>query len=218
MNASRLVLLITLGLLMLHAPAAAQPRGPNVLVVSEDADPDTVPRNHRIFNQVFEAITSQLIARGFHVIDEPSVGLEITDPNRVRRRDSELIEVARAFDRPPIDVLVIFQIYASVKAGRFSDIARPRIRVAGRMLTIRGNQRLGSFESGDDLEFPPLPRNCDRECLLERVGAEAKLVGTSVGAALAAQLAAYLHADVDPNPGSPSNALPVEEVTTFRGR
>jgi hypothetical protein len=201
---------------MFQAPTAAEPRGPNVLVVSEDADIDTVPRNHRIFNRVLEAISEQLIARGFHVIDETSVGLEITEPNRVRRRDAELIEVARAFDRPPIDVLVIFQIYASVQTGKFSDIARPRIRVAGRMLTIRGNQRLGSFEAGDDLEFPPLPRHCDRECLFERLGTEAKLVGTSVGAALATKLAAYLRADIDRGSGSSDNALAIEKVTTIR--
>jgi hypothetical protein len=208
MNASRLILLVTLGIAMLHAPAAAQPRGPNVLIVSDDADPGTVPRNHPIFNQVFEAVSEQLIARGFHVIDETSAGLGVLDPNRVRRSDPELIEGARSLDRPPIDVLVIFQIYASVKPGRVAGIERPRIRVAGRMLTIRGNQRLGSFEAGDDVEFAPLPRNCDRECLFERVGTGAKLVGASVGAVLATKLAAYLRPDIDRNPPSVTTIQP----------
>jgi hypothetical protein len=168
-------------------PAAlAQPK-PNIVVMGEDADEDSVPRGNRIFQRVITELSESMNLRGYNVYDETAVAMGFTQPNRVRRRDAELIEVARAVQNPPIDVIAIFQIYASASKSGYSDIVRPEVRIPGRLLNVRTGQSLGAFEVAG-VQLPPLPQGCDRECLLERVGAEAKTIAADVAGALTAKL------------------------------
>src|SRR5258708_38818613 len=102
-----------------------------------------------------------------------AVAMRITQPGRVRRRDSEIIDVARAVQAPPLDVIAVFQIYASATKSTFSDIVRPNIRIPGRLLNVRTGQQIAAFAVAG-LELAPLPQGCDRECLLERVAGEAR--------------------------------------------
>jgi hypothetical protein len=198
MNVLKIVLLaVVLGVIGLSTAAKAEGRGPNILVMGEDADRHSVPRTNRIFNRVLAEISDNLIAAGFQVYDETAAGMRVTKPGRIRRADRELIAVARSINRPPIDVVVIFQIYASAEKSRFSDVHRPKVRVSGRLLTVHRTRSLGFFEAGGDLELPPLPRNCfvpkiDNDCLLEHVGMEAKSIAGAVGQALSEKLAAYM--------------------------
>lgn len=178
--------LLSLGLLGLAAPALAQAK-PNVVVMGEDADEDSVPRGNRIFQRVIAELAETMNLRGYNVYDETAVAMGFTQPNRVRRRDAELIEVARAVQNPPLDVVAVFQIYASASKSGYSDIVRPEVRIPGRLLNVRTGQSLGSFEVAG-VQLPPLPQGCDRDCLLERVGAEAKGIAGDVAAALTAKL------------------------------
>ena len=110
---------------------------PNLLVVGNDADQDTVPRNSRIFNRVLAAVTSDMNERGFKVYDETAAGMDITNPGRVRRTDAELISIAQRIPKPPIDVIVVFQVYASVQQNAYSDIKELRVRIPGRMIQVQ---------------------------------------------------------------------------------
>jgi hypothetical protein len=168
--------------------AAAQPRY-HLLVVAEDADRDTVPRDNRIFNEVFQALSEELNTRGFTMIDERAAGMNITSTTRVRRTDTELIDIARALNRPLVDAVVIFQIYASAKRSGNSDIMRPDIRIPGRIINVRTNTLMGSFDVSG-LDLPALPANCDRECVLEQMGRHARTLARDLGAALSVKLAA----------------------------
>jgi hypothetical protein len=174
------------GLLQWSAPADAQTK-PNIVVMGEDADEDTVPRGNRIFNRVTRELSETMNLRGYNIYDETAVAMGISQPGRVRRRDAELIDVARAVQTPPLDVVAIFQIYASAQKSQHSDIVRPEVRIPGRLLNVRTGQSLGSFEV-TGLQLPPLPLGCDRECLLERVGAEAKLIAGDLAQALTQKL------------------------------
>jgi hypothetical protein len=78
----------------------------NLVVMSDDADTDTVPRNSRIFNRVQLQLSEYLNTRGFQVYDETSIAGGINPPGRVRRRDAELIEVARAAPTP-LDAMAV---------------------------------------------------------------------------------------------------------------
>ena len=184
------------------APALAQGK-PNVVVMGEDADEDAVPRGNRIFQRVIAELSETMNLRGYNVYDETAVAMGFTQPNRVRRRDAELIEVARAVSNPPLDAVAIFQIYASASKSAYSDIVRPSVRIPGRLLNVRTGQSLGSFEVAG-VQLPPLPQGCDRECLLERVGAEAKTIAGDVAAALTAKLDGFVAprraADAGPAP------------------
>jgi hypothetical protein len=184
------VLLAAGCLLGLAGGAQAQARL-NVVMMGEDADPSSVARSNRVFSRVQQEIMEQMNVRGLQVYDEVAVSLDVTDPGRIRRRDAELVDVARTVNRPPLDVLVVFQVYASANKSPVSDIMRLSIRVAGRMMNVRSGQSIGSFEvSGQDL--PPIPPGCNYDCVLEHVGDEAKPIAGEVAAALSDKLAAFI--------------------------
>jgi hypothetical protein len=161
----------------------------NLVVMSDDADPDTVPRNNRIFNRVQLALSEYMNTRGFQIYDETSIAGAITPPNRVRRRDAELIEIARAAPTP-VDAMAVYQIYASVRRSPAANIRFPEVRIAGRILNVRTGQFISSFEVGG-FQLPALPNPCDRECVLENVGSHSRILATDLGSALSSKLEAF---------------------------
>jgi hypothetical protein len=181
-------------------PAPAGPRGPNVMIAGEDADKDTIPRGNRSFNRIQRVIADQLGARGFHVFDEVAITGGIIPQGGVRRTLDTLLESAKVASAP-IDVIVVFEIYGSVRPKRaLPGVYEPFVRVDGRMISVRSGRDLGGYEFGSDIELPPLPEACVKgeppnECLLESFGKEARLIGSAVGKALATKLAANLERD-----------------------
>ena len=184
-------LLFAISLLVLFqaAPKAFAGEQPNLLIVGEDADLDTVPRNSRVFNRVLNAISGEMQLKGFRVYDETAVTMGITNPGRVRRTDAELITVARRVQDVPIDAIVAFQIYASAEQNQYADIIDLRIRVFGRIIHVQTGRSMGNFEVAyGPNDVPPLPAGCNPDCVLEHVGGEAKRIATDVGAVLAIKL------------------------------
>ena len=179
--------------LLISFAAVAHAQSPNsrinLLVMSDDADPDTVPRNNRIFNRVQLQLSEYLNTRGFQVYDETSLALGITQTARVRRRDAELIEIARAVSTP-VDAMVVYQIYASARRAVAADIRFPEIRIAGRVLNVRSGQFIAAFEVGG-FQLPALPNPCSAECLLETVGSQSRILAADLGAAIAQKLEGF---------------------------
>lgn len=162
---------------------------PNVMVVGEDADEDTIPRHSRIFNRVLDSLKNRMIEMGFKTYNETALTMDSTDPGRVRRTDAELISVAKSISDVPIDVIIPFQIYASAQDDNYSDIKRLRIRIVGRMIQISTGRDLGNFEvSLPPRGLKPLPRNCNPDCILESVGDAAKPIASEVGTILSRKL------------------------------
>lgn len=187
-------------------PAAFAQQQPNLLIMGEDADLDSVPRNSRIFNRVLRAIEAEMQAEGFAVYDETAVTMGITDPGRVGRTDAELITVARRVQAAPIDAIVVFQIYANAEENAYANITDLRVRVPGRILNTMTGQALANYEVSygpDDL--PPLPPNCDRDCVLEHVGDQARRIAADVGNVLATHLD-YLSPAAEAAPAAPPTA------------
>jgi hypothetical protein len=188
---SRLFAFLLAVCLVPMAPLAASAQGLNILVMGEDADEDSTPRGNRIFNRVIAALSEEMNVQGHDIFDETAVAMNINPANRVRRDDSELIEVARAVPNPPLDVVVVFSIYASVREGAYSEVLRPEVRIPGRVLNLRTGQLIGSFEV-TGLDLPPLPVACERECLLEEVGNHAAILGAELAAALTLKLDGFV--------------------------
>ena len=159
---------------------------PNILILGEDSDPDSVPRNNRIFKRVLNAVSNQLSDEGFNVYDETAVTLDDFVQGRSRRTDAEIIDIARSIKRPPIDVGVIFSIYGTHK--KLTYTAKVKTRIEGRLLNVKTGQRLGNFEV-DMPEAENVPRDCNRDCLLEEVGKQSKELAQDLGAVLATKLA-----------------------------
>jgi hypothetical protein len=178
--------ILAAAMLACAAPVAAQGSGPNLLIMGEDADEDTVPRNSRVFNRVLNALAEQINEMGFNLYDETAITLDGFAQGRVRRTDAELIDIARSVRQPPIDVVMMFAIYAS--AERLSYTTKIRARIEGRLLQVTNGQRIGNFEvtSPDSWRAPV---DCSRECILETVGANAKTLAQDLGAILTDKLA-----------------------------
>ena len=120
--------LLAAAVLLCAAPMAwAQSSGPNLLIMGEDADEDTVPRNSRVFNRVLNALAEQVNEMGFNLYDETAITLDNFAQGRVRRTDAELIDIARSVRQPPIDVVMMFAIYASAEKLSYTTKIRARI-------------------------------------------------------------------------------------------
>lgn len=163
-------------------PAGDQP---NLLIMGEDADRDTVPRIDRVFKRVLDALAEEMNREGFSVYDETAVSLDGFKQGRVRRTDAEIIDIARSIKRPPIDVAVIFSIYTS--AQNLGYTRKLRTRIEGRLLNVQSGQRLGNFEV-DAPEATNVAPDCDRRCRLEAAGSQARALADDLGAVLARKL------------------------------
>jgi hypothetical protein len=183
-------IVVAIGLAQL-TPITAMAQGLNIVMMGEDADEDSVPRGNRIFNRVIAAMGEEMNTQGYDIFDETAIAMDINPANRIRRMDSELISVARAVQAPPLDVVVVFTIYASVAESAYADILRPEVRIPGRILNVRTGQQIASFEVSG-LELPPLPVVCERECLLESVGDSAAILGAELANALTTKLAGFV--------------------------
>ncbi|MCC2113451.1 MAG: hypothetical protein KDJ16_15565, partial [Hyphomicrobiales bacterium] len=61
--------------------------------------------------------------------------------------------------------------------------------ITGRLLNVATGQALGNYEVAyGPGQLPPLPVQCNRDCVLEHVGMQAKKIGQDVGAVLAQKL------------------------------
>lgn len=159
---------------------------PNLLIMGEDADEDTVPRDSRVFKRVLAAVANQMGDAGFAVYDETAVTLDNFAQGRVRRTDAELIDIAKSITRPPIDVAVIYSIYASAREVGYTT--KVKTRIEGRLLNIKTGRRLGNFEVDSPSEWNA-PAECSRECILETVGSKSRILANDLGAVLAEKLA-----------------------------
>ena len=158
---------------------------PNVLIIGEDADKDTIPRNSPVFRRVLDALSNEISLEGFAVYDEVAITLDDFNQGRARRSDAEIIDIARSVKKPPIDVALIFTIYAHLKETSYTQ--KIQIRITGRLLNVQSGKRLGNFE----VELPRadnVSTNCYRECILESVGKNANLLARDLGAVLAEKL------------------------------
>ncbi len=178
------LLLVAFGAVPASSAAVEMPK---VMIMGEDADKDSVPRTSRIFKRVIDALSNQLHDNGFDVYDEAAVIGDDEARQRSRRSDAELIDIARSATRPPIDVAVIFSIYAS--AQELSYTTKVRTRLSGRILNVRSGQRLGNFEVSSPREWRA-PIDCPRECVLEIAGKSGSILAQDLGAVLVEKLRA----------------------------
>lgn len=185
------VLSLTLGLFSYSSYSYAAD-SVNLLIMIEDADKDSIPRDSRINRRVHASISQQLnhIA---DVYDETSITLNSFKQGRVRRTDAELLDIARSITRPPIDIVVVLSTYASVNTSEYAKKARARIE--GRMLNAKSGQFLDNVEVQSPRSWA-IPYTCDRQtCMLEEIGDEAKVLGDELGLILAKKLNWILNGD-----------------------
>lgn len=214
--------------LALMSCAAVPPAGaadkPNILVMGEDAkEPGgsgmqiiVVPRDNRVFKQVLEAVSDQLNLEGFDVYDERVVTLDDFKQDRHGRTDDELFDIARSVKHPPIDTVVVFTVYAGTRKLSYANNVYTRI--AGRALNAKTGLKLASFEVTSPREWMAAP-DCERDCLLEVIGRNAKALADDLGAVLARRLVMAYYDNREPvaAAGPGASAMPTAYALVFGG-
>lgn len=161
---------------------------PNILVMTEDSDPDTIPRSSRVQRNILGGLQSRLNDRGYRVFDEQAVGIdgyrETVQSDRSRRTDQELIVTARTANQP-IDVITVYEVFASVEKLDFASFAK--MRIFGRVLDPDSGRFIGNFEVVSPETFR-LPVQCPKECLLEELSGEGRDMGIELASVLADKL------------------------------
>ena len=194
------------------APTLAADK-PNILIIGEDAAGDSVPSDSRIFKRVLDALINQMHDRGFDVYDEAILTLANKNSSQIRRTDRELIEIARASKRPPIDIVVIFQIYASTQ--NLASRTRINTLLMGRLLNVKTGKHLGSFEVDSGKNFNG-PVECKQECILTIVGDKSRILANDLGAVLAEKLLWMNNGD-EISGQNDSNSMTTEYALIFDG-
>jgi len=209
------IVLVTSSCVMVVVPSISNAADkPNILIFNEDSDKDAVPRNSRVSKRVISSITNQLSDQGFDVYDETALTLDGFKQGRSRRTDAELIDIARTIQRPPIDVAIIYTIYASAKALPYTT--KIRTRIEGRILNVKTGQRLGNFEVESPKEWIADDAKCNRECILESIGGAGKILAEDLGAVLYEKLAWIVDPDND-GVGDDNSGLPSAYTLLFQG-
>ncbi|MEP1444627.1 MAG: hypothetical protein ABJK37_00760 [Paraglaciecola sp.] len=164
----------------------------NLLIMIEDADKNSIPRNSQINKRVHASISQQL-NQVADVYDETSLTLGNLKQSRKYRTDAELIDIARSITRPPIDLVVVLNTYASVTTNQYAKNARAR--VAAKILNPKSGQLLDNFEVQSPRTWS-IPYACNKQsCILEEIGDEAKVLGDELGLVLAEKLNWLINGD-----------------------
>ncbi|MFT5163326.1 MAG: hypothetical protein ACI9FJ_001915 [Alteromonadaceae bacterium] len=175
-------LVLALGIMMPEVMAAQRP---NLLIMGEDADQDSIPSDSRVFKRVLNALANQLHDSGYDVFDETAITQAIQPLGQRRRSDADIIDIARMIQHPPIDVVVLFSIYGNAQPQ--GSISQVRMRIEGRLLNAQTGQRLGNFEVKTPDRYNRLP-HCERECLLETIGDHSSTLAYHLGEVLGKKL------------------------------
>ena len=187
---------LTLLLACFFATSSRATDQPNILVMAEDASEGTVPRHSRVSQSVVSILQNQLHDRGFNVYDESLVSLH-QRPVPAQRSDAQLVAIARSINRPPIDIVIAFRIYASVLAQDDSSLVTARMN--GRMLNAQSGKFLGEFNV-DTSQPWTAPAQCSSECLAESLNQKASVLAADLGAVLSEKLAALIQTDTTSAP------------------
>lgn len=197
-----MVFVVSAGLFGHMGLAAAEGKNPTLLIMAEDGDGESIPRKSRISTRILNELVTQLDIRGRDVYDETAVTLRTHTQGRSRRTDAELVDVAKSIRRPPIDVVVFFEVFATITRKTYQN--ELRLRTVGRLLSVGDGRRLGNWEAKlpeDRDQVWLLPNRCfpegqavSRDCLLEAVGDDARILAQEVGAIISEKLDAQLGA------------------------
>jgi hypothetical protein len=175
-------------------PATAA-SGPNLLIMGEDADPNSIPRKNRAFKRVEAALSNEFGDNGYRVYDETLISLENFKQGRIRRSDAEIIDIAKSIENKRIDIIVVFTVYPRFK--KLSYVTKSTPRIEARLLNVRSGRKLGNFEIVAATRN--LSSSCDRSCIIEDVGSQAKEIAQDVGAVLVKRLERYTRSSATSN-------------------
>jgi hypothetical protein len=200
-------------LFAVSAPSAFAGDRPNLLIMGEDADEDTIPRNSQVFKRVLSALTRQMNDIGFDVYNETAVTMDHFTQGRIGRSEAELLDIGRSVRKPPIDVVVSFKIFARVKNKGY--VQKVKAYVEGQMIQVNSGKFLGNFEVKSPNNVWTAPVDCNRNCVIDVVGDYAKILANDLGAVLGEELAFLVDGSTGYADGSGNGGLETDYNLVF---
>ncbi len=158
----------------------------NILIMSEDRHKQSFSNKSAIVKRATGRLSEQMNELGFDVFDETAITLANYEQGRSRRSDAELIDIARSVKRPPIDVLVLFSIYATKHEREYTT--KLKASIEGRLINVQTGRSLGSFDV-ESKQAWNVGKNCERPCILKHVGKGISKLSNELGFVLAEKLA-----------------------------
>ena len=175
---------------------------PTLLIMAEDMNSD-IGRHYRISTRILNEIYTQLDMKGLDVYDETAITVGTHVQGRSFRGDAELIDIAKSIQRPPIDVVVFFQVFYNLNIKPYQR--ELRLRIVGRLLNVQDGRKLGNWEAKLPIHKDQtylLPTACfssnnhiNKGCILEAVGDDARVLAQEVGAIISEKLVARITVD-----------------------
>ena len=179
--------LFLLALLLGSGELAAAPDTLRLMVMGEDAAERSVLRNDPGFRDVLDAFSATLVTAGFDVYDETAITLNTHKQDNIRRRDEELIDIAKDAGS---DVLVLFTIQWRLKNKSFGKIMN--VSVKGRLLDTHSGRLLGNFQM-DSRRGQMIAGICGMQCLADKASKLATRLADRVGLEVKTHLADALN-------------------------
>jgi hypothetical protein len=205
------IVLTALGVL-LALPAAAGDKV-NVLVFNEDQDTDAIPADSRIHGKILDSVRKEFANMDIAVYDETFVSnLGMGFAQNVRRSDAEILDIARSVQRPPIDVAVVYTVYAS--ARQLSYATPVVINIEGRMINVRTGQFYDSFDFTSPRELKA-PAKCNRDCIIRFVGEQGRREAEKFGVAMASKLSMMIDSQFAMGGGGASDTSGIPNAYTL---
>ncbi|MEM6999275.1 MAG: hypothetical protein AAF529_00720 [Pseudomonadota bacterium] len=145
-----------------------------IMVLVEDGDKKSMHRNSRVNKAVVAATNGELSQSGFVVVDASAVTAGIAKEGDYRRTRRDNLTIAKAVERPPLDIVVLLTTYVH---GRKSNIGTEiDVELTGELVNPTGNYLDNfkvqmSFQTGD----------CTGQCLSDAAADNAADLGHELG-------------------------------------
>ena len=167
----------------------------NIIIIGNDGDRETIARINPAIKNIIEMASRSLVQAGFKVYDETLILMDNFTQGNSRRTEVEIFEVLRGIDRPPLDIVVIFEVRPEIKRGDLQTLYN--IYVNGRILAINGGKNVNNFAIKlADMENTHV--HCYNKCINKFVRKHSKYLGQELGVVLVDKINHYLTL-ADPN-------------------
>lgn len=160
-------------------------RIPRVMVVGDDGPEGSIQRSDPAFEAALAAFEDQLRRSGFAVSDGRAISTINEALDRVRRPDTEIVQLARRQQREPLDAIVVFSLFVRLEFGQGGPTlaGRSNTTLSGRgvatLLRAADSANIGVFEAISPTRWP-VGFDCARTCQVQTTGAEAPLVAEAI--------------------------------------
>lgn len=202
------------------ATAQRSPGITNIMVLADDADPDSVPASNDIHYRVTAELREQMRQWGYEILDTDAVLARLRYqeiPDRTSRLDKIKFAQAACSNGDSTTcprMLVFVKSRAALERGAFGSVAQ--VRLQGDVVDVTNGSSMGNWQPVRDEFTAPSP--CSAFCRDEVIGDNARNIAAELGDVLRIKLDAALNVMGPATSGGPAATADIrtEYKITFR--